>query len=170
MATSNYYLNMLFAYFKDGQYLTFPLFEDLAVEQIVYIRQLNLPDATNTLVPSFLVVAQDEKNIRYHQYYVGQNYFYSSLALLNTAINAISTANSFTLYTGLESIDGFAATGDLGGSIIVNDKFGQIRKYNVDKDNTLITVDIKQSVYYTKIVVAGDQTTAGNYYYDTYLA
>lgn len=160
---------MLFAYFKDGQYNTFPLFEDLAASQIVYIRKLNLPNANNTLIPSFLVVAQDEKNIRYHQYYVTVSDFYSSLSLLNTALNAISTANSFTLYSDLESIDTFAAVGDLGGGIIVNDAFCQTRKYNVDNDNTVITTDIKQGVYYTQIVVGGDQSTAGDYYYSEYL-
>lgn len=169
MATSNNFLNMLFAYFKDGQYYTFPLFEDLSAEQIIYIRKLNLPDENNNLVPSYYVVAQDEKNIRPHVYYVTVSDFYSSLALLNTALNAISTANSFTLYTDLEKIDGVPVVGDLGGSIIVNDKFCNTRKYNVNEDSTYILTDLKQSIYYTQIVVDGDQTTAGNYYYDTYL-
>lgn len=169
MATSNNFLNMLFAYFKDGQYQTFPLFEDLSAEQIISIRKLDLPDETNTLVPSFLVVAQNEKSIIPHTYYVTQTGFYSSLSPLLTALNALSTANSFTLYTDLESIDGVPVIGDLAGSIIVNDKFCNTRKYNVNEDNTVIYTDLKQSLYYTPIVVGGDQTTAGDYYYNTYL-
>lgn len=169
MATSNNFLNMLFAYFKDGQYITFPLFEDLAAEQIIYIRKLDLPYNDNTLTSSFLVVAQDEKNIVYHQYYVQTGSFYPTLTSLNDALNALSTANSFTLYTDLESIDGVTVIGDIAGNIIVNDKFCQTRKYNVNESNTVITTDIKQGVYYTTIVVDGDQTIAGAYYYDTYL-
>lgn len=169
MATTNNFLSLLFAYFKDGQYNTFPLFEDIGMAQIAYIRKLNLPNENNTLTPSFLVVAQDEKNIRYHQIYVTQTSFYNDLSVLATAMNAVSTANSFTTYTDLESIDGFAATGDLGGGIIINDAFSQGRKYNVAEDNTVIPVDLKQGLYYQKIVVGGDQTVAGPYYYNTYL-
>lgn len=169
MATSNNFLSMLFAFFKDGVYETFPLFEDLSAEQIIYIRKLDLPNEENVLTPSYLVAAQDEKNIRYHQYYVGVGSFYPTLASLLADLNALSTANSFTLYTGLKKMDGVPVIGDLNGSIIVNDKFCNTRKYNVNEDATYIYTDIKQGIYYTQIVVDGDQTSAGNYYYDTYL-
>jgi hypothetical protein len=69
----------------------------------------------------------------------------------------------------LEKLDGVPVIGDLAGSIIVNDKFCNTRKYNVNEDSTYIFTDIKQSIYYTQIVVDGDQTSAGSYYYSDYI-
>lgn len=161
--------SLLFAYFKDGQYVQFPLFEDLGASQIVYIRQLNCPDANGTLIPSFMIVAQDPKSLQAHVYYVQTQNYLSSLALLQTALNALSTQNSFTLYTGLRKIDAFDVIGDYNQPVLISDLHAQGRKYDVNSNQTIITINIQTNLIYTKIYVDGDQTTAGDYYYNTYL-
>ena len=161
----NNFQSLLYCVFKNGQYVDYPFFQDASAQNIIYIRQLDIPDSTGTLVNGFYILTQDSKGVQNNVYYVVG--YLNTLGQFQTELNALSTQNSFTLYTGLLRIDAFEVVGDLNGDIIINDLQSQDNRiYNVDRDETIVTVNNATNLIYTQIVLDGDQTNAGGYFYD----
>jgi len=165
---TNNFLSLLFAFKKNDHYYTFPLFEDVAATNIVYVRLQDLPNADGVLVPAFYIVAQNPKGNQYDTYYVSTNNFLSTLALLQTQLNNLGQQNSFTLYDDLQKINAFEVT-PAGQQVLISDLWTKSRKYNVDENNTWIYTITQTNIQYDLFIVDGDATTAGNYYYNTYL-
>lgn len=163
MATSNNFQSLLYVIFKNGQYVSYPFFQDASAANILYIRKPTngIPNASGTLVPGFIIYTQDSKGLTENVYYV-QGYL-STLAQFLTELNALSTQNSFTLYPDLLMIGAFDV---VEGGIIINDLQSQDNRiYNVDADTTSIMVNSATELTYTRIIVDGDATNAGDYYY-----
>lgn len=168
MATSNNYLSLLFAFWSSQTgYKTFPVFQDLDANQIVSVRLQTVKSAANIDVPAFVVTAQDRLGVNQIDYWITTDDFVSTLAALQTLLNATSTQNSFSLYTNLLKIQNFE-TFTTGESILLNDIHCTQRQYNVGEDNTVITTDLVNSLIYIQITVDGDQSSSGPYYYNVY--
>lgn len=164
MATSNNFQSLLYCIFKNGQYVSYPFFQDADAANILYIRKPTngIPNASGTLVPGFIIYTQNSKGLEDNIYYI-EGYL-STLAQFLTELNALSTQNSFTQYTGLLKIGAFDVVED---GIIINDLQCQDNRiYNVDEDNTTIMVNSATDLQYLRITVDGDQTNAGDYYYN----
>ncbi len=163
----NNFQSLLFCFFKNGQYLQFPLFADVSASEIVYIRKLNLPNAAGIFVPAYWIVAQDPKSLNFDSYYVTGNEE-STLVVFAAELNALSDANNFTVYTGLQKMYGVDVLQDLNSSIVINDLWTKDRIFDGDNATT-IYLNIQTDLIYQQVVVSGDQTLAGPYYYQTYL-
>lgn len=165
---TNNFLSLLFAFKKNDHYYTFPLFEDVAATNIVYVRQELLPNADGVLVNAFYIVAQNPKGNQFDTYYVNTTNFLANLTLLQTQLNGLGQQNSFTLYNDLLKVNAFEVP-TAGQQILISDLWTKSRKYNVDEDNTWIYTITQTNIQYDLFIVDGDATTAGNYYYNTYL-
>lgn len=166
MADNNF-LNLLFCFWKQGQYVDFPLFQDLGATSIVYITQQDKPAADGTLQSTFVIVAQDPKSYQFFTYWVKSDDFLGTLAELQTMLNALGQQNSFTLYTNWETLQNFEQY-VTGQSILISDLWTKSRVYVVNEDRTDITLDVQSDLVYLIIGVGGDATTAGPYYYNEY--
>jgi hypothetical protein len=164
---SNNFLSLLFCFNKNGQYVQFPVFQDLGSTSIVYVTQQMKPDANGVPVSTFVIVAQNPKSYQFDTYWVGSNNFLANLTLLQTALNGITQQNSFTLYTDWQTLQNFEQY-TTGQSILISDLYTKNRFYVVNEDRTDITVNVETDLIYLIIGVGGDQTLAGPYYYNQY--
>ncbi len=168
MATSNNYLSLLFAFWgSQTGYKTFPVFQDLDANQILFIRLQTVKALDGADVPAFVVTAQDRLGVNQIYYWITTDDFVASLAALQTLLNSTSTQNSFTLYTNLQKVQNFEVF-TTGESILISDLHCTGRIYNVGDDSTVITTDSPNNLIYTQITVDGDQTTSALYYYNVY--
>ncbi len=163
MATFGNWQSLLYVIFKNGQYVSYPFFQDATAANILYIRKPvdGVPNASGTLVPGFIIYTQDSKGLQDNVYYVSG--YLSTLAQFLTELNALSTQNSFVLYTGLLKIGAFDV---VEPSIIINDLQCQDQRiYNVDRDETTVMLNSATDLQYLRITVSSDQTAAGSYFY-----
>ena len=170
MAQSNNFLSILYAFWENGNYKQFPYFKDYSAAQIVMVRALTVPNYINgsntpTPTPALVVTEQNPKSLTANVAYLALGE-YNSLNALQTALDALNSGNCYTLYTGLQSIDGFDNIQDNGGSILLADAAVITRIFDGNNTTTL-TVNTNNSLVYTTVKVSGDQSNAGTYYYNT---
>jgi hypothetical protein len=168
MAQSNNFLSILYAFWENGSYLQFPVFKDYSARQVVMVRQINVPSSAGAqpITPALVVIEQNPKSLTWNEAHLALGE-YNSLNALQTALDALNSGNCYTLYTGLVSINKFDNISDAGGSILLADDAVIERIYNVSKNQTSLIVNIINDLIYTEVIVSGDQTNAGTYYYNT---
>ena len=168
MAQSNNFLSILYCFWEDSIYTTFPVFRDYSARQVAMVRLLNVPASSGAqpITPSLVVIEQNPKSLTWHEAHLALGE-YSSLTALQTALDALNSGNCYTLYTGLYSIDKFDNIQDSGGSILLCDDFVITRTYIVATNQTSLIVNLGNALIYTEVIVSGDQTNSGTYYYNT---
>lgn len=165
---TNNFLNGLFTYWLNGQYLQFPQFLDIGATSIIYVLHQDKPAADGAVTPTFVIYAQNPKNYQVDVYWVAQDDFLASLTALQTQLNAIGQQNSFTLYTNWLKLNGFEQY-ETGQSVLVSDLWTKGRYYNVGSDSTDVVINQASDLQYLILNFDGDATSSGPYYYDVYL-
>jgi hypothetical protein len=181
MANSSNFLEGLFVYAINGNYITPPIsnqpnFGDIPISQIVYVRLRNLPNVQGTLVPTFDVYVNNPKAVGNSQgldnYWIQTTNFEQTLNQLQTTLNSagINPVNSFSLYSALQQCPApFPVINDYNGTILINDAFViPTRKYDAGNNVTIIMLNIINSLQYMAVIVGNDQTSSGSYYYGYY--
>src|ERR1700721_557348 len=132
MAQGNNFASMLQAFYKNGQYVSFPFFQDVSIKNIITTRYLQFPDVNGNLQQCFQFYVQNMKRLDDPDiYYVTANSsFYTNLLGIQSYLTSQNAGTSFTLYTGLlEFPVPFNPTaqpvGDFNGTIVLNDDGGQ---------------------------------------------
>lgn len=185
--TGSNYLEGLFIFWQNGQYLTPPIsnqpnFSDIPIAQVVKVRFKQLPDINGNLINAFQMIVQNPKAVGNTQgateLWIQSKGFEVSLQALQTALNTsgINPVNSFSLYSGLiQDPVPFQVFGDYLGGIIINDSWTRGRKYNPEDPNgvnavgvTYIPINIINTLEYQQVMVNGDQSSGGGYYYSYY--
>jgi hypothetical protein len=186
--TGSNMLEGIFVFWSNGNYLTppvsnMPTFGDIPIAQIVYVRFKQLPNINGTLINAFQVFVNNPKAIGNTQglseLWIQAQNFLPSLQALQTYLNTsgINPVNSFSLYSGLLQVPiPFQAVGDYQSGILLNDNFTMLpRKYHPEDPNspngtgvTYLKLNVINPVEYLQIMVNGDQTSSGGYYYSYY--
>lgn len=172
MAVSNF-LEGIFVFWKNGAYLTPPVsnqpnFSDIPAGQILYIRKYPYPDINGTLINAYLFVVQNPKSLQPDFYYLQAKNYEPTLNAIQTNLNALglTLGNSFSLYDSLQQAPvPFPVITDYNGAVLINDAWVRTRKYDATNNVTYIPLNVIQGLEYLTILVGGDQTTTGSYYY-----
>lgn len=176
MAVPNF-LEGLFVIWKNGEYISpapisnNPNFSDIPAGQIIYVRKYNYPDINGTDIPCYFMVVQNPKSLQPDYYYIQVKNFIPSLNALQVYLNALglTLGNSFSLYSALlQAPVPFDCIADYNGAILINDSFVRPRKYDPGDNVTYIPLNVIQNVEYLTILVGGDQSIGGSYYYGYY--
>lgn len=125
------------------------------------------PETTNnyqgTPVACFKFFYNSPKNLEYQFFYLPVSTELPTLTEVNTALNALSTSNSFSLYSLLLAIND--APNSNGNGIVISDNLVNSKVYNPGTNTTDIYVNVVNNLLYNKYTVDGDATVAGGYGY-----
>lgn len=148
-----------------GYKLTNPFYEDISAANTAVVFPETTQNFAGGNVAAFKFFYNSPKNLEYQFFYLPVSTNIPTLTAVNTGLNALSTSNSFTIYTLLLAIND--APNSNGTGIIINDNLVNSRVYNPGTNTTDIYVNVVNNLLYNKYTVNGDATLAGNYIYLT---